>query len=156
SALDGSANGISKAVDRAVAWASTNKYEFNKTGATITRADVRFAVNLSSFDGGTGVDEATAAASPATIRYVQVSVPPKSISVFFAMSGMGGSSVGMTRRAVAGQSVAINRFCNIAPFSIVQDPTGQPLDVDPGCPNSQVFTKGCTYSFRLSGGNGVS
>src|SRR5262245_18518298 len=151
SALNGNAGGITKAVDRAVV--TMNNYEFNHTGATITRADVRFAVNLSDFDsGGTGVSEATATASPANIRFVQVSVPPKSVSVFFTMGALGGNTVGMTRRAVAGMSVALNVFCNIATFSIVQDDiTGAPLNPSPGCPNQTVFTKGCTYTFRLSG-----
>src|SRR5262249_34698586 len=82
SALDGSAAGITKAVDRAVT--AMNNYEFNGTSATITREDVRFSVNLSDFDGGgTGMSEASAAAAPSNIRFVQVTVPPNSARVLF-------------------------------------------------------------------------
>jgi len=45
SALNAGSNGITMAADRAVA--TMNKYEFNGTGVTINREDVRFAVNLS-------------------------------------------------------------------------------------------------------------
>jgi len=162
SALNSYSDGITKAVDRAVV--AMNNYEFNGTSATINREDVRFAVNLSAFDGGgTGMSEADAAAAPANIRFVQVTVPPKSVSIFFATLALagsplvsgGGNSVDLTRRAVAGQSVALNLFCNIAPFSVVQDDvTGAPLNVNPECPNQTVFTPGCTYVFRLSSGGG--
>lgn len=156
SALNSGSSGITMAVDRAVA--TMNKYEFNGTGVTINREDVSFAVNLSEFDGGgTGKSEAAAAASPQNIRFVQVTVPPKSVSIFFATVALAGNTIDLTRRAVAGQSVAINFICNIAPFSVVQDDvTGAPLNPDPGCPNQTVFTQGCTYTFRLSSGSGVS
>jgi uncharacterized membrane protein len=44
SALNASANGITKAVDRAAA--SMNKYDFNHTNVTFPRANVLFATNL--------------------------------------------------------------------------------------------------------------
>lgn len=157
SALNSSAHGIEVATDRAVT--AMNNYEFNGTSATITRSDVRFAVNLSAFDGGgTGLSEADAIASPTNIRFVQVTVPPKTISIFFAGMAMGGNTIGMSRKAVAGQSVAINYYCNLAPLSVVQDDaTGAPLNPEAGCPNQTVFTIGCTYTLRLpsnGGGNG--
>src|SRR5215510_958736 len=154
SALNSGSSGITMAVDRAVA--TMNKYEFNGTGVTINREDVSFAVNLSEFDGGgTGKSEAAAAASPQNIRFVQVTVPPKSVSIFFATVALAGNTIDLTRRAVAGQSVSINNICDIAPFSVVQDDvTGAPLNPDPGCPNQTVFTPGCTYTFRMAGGNG--
>src|SRR5215475_6570378 len=156
SALNAGSTGITKAVDRAVA--AMNKYEFNGTGVTINREDVHFAVNLSEFDGGgAGQSEAAAAATPGNIRFVQVTVPPKSVSIFFATVALAGNTIDLTRRAVAGQSVPINIICNIAPFSVLQDDvTGAPLNPDPGCPNQTVFTQGCTYTFRLSSGNGAS
>ncbi len=154
SALDSRADGITKAVDRAVA--TMNNYEFNKTGVTLARTDVRFAVNLSAFSGGgTGVSEADATASPSNIRFVQVTIPNKSLSVIFATQSLGGA-VSMTKQAVAGQSVAINEYCNVGPLSVVEDDlTGAPLNVNPECPNQTVFTSGCTYTMRLgSNGNG--
>src|SRR5205085_8397709 len=50
SSLDSDDGGITKATDIAVS--SFNNYEFNHNQATIARSNVRFAVNLSDFDGG--------------------------------------------------------------------------------------------------------
>src|SRR5262245_50411878 len=154
SALNSGSTGITTAVDRAVA--TMNKYEFNGTGVTINREDVRFAVNLSEFDGGgAGQSEAAAAAASQNIRFVQVTVPPKSVSIFFATVALAGNTIDLTRRAVAGRSVPINLICNIAPFSVIQDDvTGAPLNPDPGCPNQTVFMRGCTYTFRMGSGGG--
>lgn len=160
SAINSSAAGIEDATDRAVA--AMNNYEFNGTGVTIARSNVRFAVNLSSFDGGgTGMSEADAMASPTNIRFIQVTVPPKSITIFFAGMAMGGSTFDMSRKAVAGQSVAINYYCSLAPLSVViDDATGAPLNPEPGCPNTSAFTSGCTYTMRMppngNGNNGGS
>ncbi|MFN0111874.1 MAG: pilus assembly protein TadG-related protein [Blastocatellia bacterium] len=157
SAINSSAAGIEEATDRAVA--TMNNYEFNSTGVTIARSNVRFAVNLSAFDGGgTGMSEADAIASPTNIRFIQVTVPPKSITIFFAGMAMGSTTFDMSRKAVAGQSVAINYYCSLAPLSVViDDATGAPLNPEPGCPNTTTFTAGCTYTMRApsnGGGNG--
>ncbi len=156
SALDSSAGGITKAVDRAIA--AMNKYELNKTGTGLARADVRFAVNMSSFSGGgTGVSEATAAASPGNIRFVMVTIPNKSINVLFARIVLGSGTVDMTKQAVAGQSVAINQYCDLAPLCAVYDDlNGGQLDVNPECPNKVDFTQGCTYTIRAGPKKGVS
>src|SRR5262245_15055986 len=59
SALNSKPNGIEDAVNRAKA--AMNKYEFDKTPVTIQDDQVRFAINLSEFDGGgTGRDKASA------------------------------------------------------------------------------------------------
>jgi Flp pilus assembly protein TadG len=155
SALNSTSTGIATAVDRAIL--TMNKYEFNGTDITIGRSDVRFAVNLSSFDsGGTGLSESAAAASPQNIRFIKVTVPPKTTGVYFIASAMGGSTIDLTRTAVAGQSVGLNVICNVAPLSVVEDPdSGAPLNVNPECPDKTRFTPGCTYVCRLgSGGNG--
>lgn len=153
SAINSSAAGIEDATDRAVA--AMNNYEFNGTGVTIGRSNVRFAVNLTAFDGGgTGLSEADAIASPTNIRFIQVTIPPKSITIFFAGMAMGGSTFSMSRKAVAGQSVAINSYCGLAPLSVVQDDvTGAPLNPEAGCPNQTVFTEGCTYTIRMASNN---
>ncbi|MGE0129708.1 MAG: pilus assembly protein TadG-related protein [Blastocatellales bacterium] len=155
-ALNSGPSGITLAVDRAVN--GMNKYEFNKTGVTIARSDVRFGVLLTDFDNGTDMDEATAddEANAPTIRFVKVTVPPKAVKVFFAVSTLG-TSVNLSKSAVAGASVSLNYFCNIAPLSVVQDDeTGEPLNVEPGCPNQTEYTPGCTYTVRLQSGNFVS
>lgn len=155
SALNSGATGIHLAVDRAVA--AMNKYEFNKTGVTINRSDVRFAVNLSHFDVGLHFSEDFASISwlAPYMRFVRVQIPPKSVNVFFSTSVLG-STVNMTKQAVAGASISLNYFCNIAPLSVVQDDVDNvPLYPEPGCPNQTVFTPGCRYIVRLQGGNHV-
>jgi hypothetical protein len=158
SALNSGPSGITLAVDRAVN--SMNKFEFNKTSVTINRADVLFAVNLATFDSGGGMSEATASdpLNAPNIRFVQVTIPPKAVDVYFAVSVLG-NTVDISKRAVAGQSVSLNYFCNIAPLSVVQDDSVQnpvPLNVNAGCPNQTQYTPGCTYIVRLSGGNHVT
>jgi hypothetical protein len=158
SALNSGPSGITLAVDRAVN--SMNKFEFNKTSVTINRADVLFAVNLATFDSGGGMSEATASdpLNAPNIRFVQVTIPPKAVDVYFAMSVLG-NTVDIAKRAVAGQSVGLNYFCNIAPLSVVQDDSVQnpvPLNVAPGCPNQTEYTPGCTYTVRLQSGNHVT
>ena len=56
SGLNQHASGITKARDRAIA--AMNSYEFNKTKLTLTASNVRYAVILSDFDSGNGLDEA--------------------------------------------------------------------------------------------------
>jgi hypothetical protein len=80
-----------------------------------------------------------------------------------------GNTVDITKRAVAGQSVSLNNFCNIAPLSVVQDDKDRngdgvvtedellPLNPEPGCVGGdKKFFPGCTYIVRLAGGNAVS
>src|SRR5262245_11458399 len=143
SSLNSSATGITKGVDRALN--TINMMEFGGSMVTIRREDVRFAVNLSEFDsGGAGRSEAAAAANPQNIRFVKVIVPPKSISIMFAMQTMGGSSMEMSRSAVAGQSAPLNLFGGVIPLSVVEDPeTGAPLHVNPECADKTRFTTGC-------------
>jgi hypothetical protein len=156
SALNSGASGVTQAVDRAIA--TINKYEFDSRSVVIERGDVRFAVNLSEFDnGGTGRSEATAAASPENIRFVKVTISPKSVGMFFARLALGSNTVSLTRSAVAGQSIPLNIFCNIEPLVPLQDDvTGAPLNVNPECPDLTRFTPGCTYTIRLNSGNQVS
>jgi Flp pilus assembly protein TadG len=148
SALNHTAAGITRAVDRAVA--SMNKYDLNGANITLARTDVRFAVNLSSFDnGGTGLSEASAAANPQNIRFVQVNVPASAVSTYF-VSHIIGSALPITRSAVAGQSstaVGVNKVCN--PMAIVlyeDDVNNWDLNLVSPCPNTKQYTPGCVYN----------
>src|SRR5262245_59444955 len=130
SALNNTANGITEATNRAVA--VMNRYEFNGADVTIERDDVRFAVNLSDFDcGGTGMSEAEATANPQNIRFVMVTAPSKSVGILFAGLAWAspsnptvGKSLNLSRSAVAGQSVGVNKICNFAPIVIIEDNNG--------------------------------
>ncbi|MBV9924953.1 MAG: hypothetical protein JOZ96_08070 [Acidobacteria bacterium] len=137
SALDSSAAGITRAADRAVE--VMNSYEFNQTGVTITRDKVKFAANF----GGPYVDEASARAAAANVRFVSVEIPPKAVGVVFSASTIGKSSVDMSRDAIAGMSVPPNVFCEWIPLSVIDD------DANPMQP-------GQTYTIRDAPGNSVS
>src|SRR5262249_26548462 len=88
SALNHTDDGIKEAVDRAVV--AMNKYQFNGADVAFNRSNVRFAVNLSSFDGnGTGMSENDAKGSPQNIRFVKVSVPTTAIKTYFTSMVLG-------------------------------------------------------------------
>ncbi len=137
SALDSSPRGITEAADRAVE--VMNKYEFDRTGVTITRDSVKFAANLN----GPYVDEAAARGAAAAVRFVSVEVPPKAVGVFFSASAIGKTSVDLTQQAVAGMSVPPNVFCEWIPLSVIDD------DANPMQP-------GQTYTVRAAPGSSVS
>ncbi|PYS83862.1 MAG: hypothetical protein DMF67_07315 [Acidobacteria bacterium] len=125
--LNSDDGGITKATDIAVS--SFNNYEFNHKQATITRTDVRFAVNLSDFDAGLDMSETSAKAVATRVRFVKVTVPPKTLHVFFASVVIGGShDIGAD--AVAGMSVAPNYFEHILPVTVITSNDGQ--DILPG------------------------
>src|SRR5205085_31628 len=73
SALNQHDSGITKARERAIA--AVNSYEFNQTPLNLTAANIRYAVNLSDFDSGGGMDEATARGAAANVRFVNVKQP---------------------------------------------------------------------------------
>ena len=133
SALNGSSSGITKAADRAVE--AMNNYQFNKTGVSIPRSNVLFAVNLD----GPYMSEGAAAGSAKNIRFVQVSTPDSAIGITFAGSILGDKR-NMSATATAGLSVPINVFCNFIPLSVID------YDIP--------MMPGNTYTIR--GGNGSS
>jgi hypothetical protein len=112
SALNSSSAGIDEATDRAVT--AMNNYEFNKTGVVFPRSNVLFAVNLE----GPYMSEAAAKASPANIRFVQVTTPQSPVGVSFAAMILGNSK-NMSATATAGMSVAPNVFTNWIPLSVI-------------------------------------
>lgn len=100
SQLSSTSGGIKQAVTEASK--SLNKYDFNNS-VTIGSSDITFASNLN----GTYVSQASAEASPTTIRFVKVSLAPKPVSLALAGLAMpnpqnltatatGGLSVGLT------------------------------------------------------------
>jgi Flp pilus assembly protein TadG len=135
SALDGSPGGIKKAADRAVQ--TMNNYEFNKTGVTIPRANVLFAINLD----GPYMSESSAAASAANIRFVRVTTPDSPITVTFAGSILGDKR-NISAAATAGLSVPLNVFCNFIPLSVID------YDIP--------MTPGTTYTIRGGPNNSPS
>lgn len=135
SALNTSPLGITKAVDRAVA--SMNKYDFNKTGVSFPRGNVRFAVNLD----GNYMDEGAAQGQAANIRFVQVTTPDSNVGVSFAAPILGSTKT-LSATATAGLSVPLNMFCNFLPVSVID--YGTPL------------APGNTYTFRADTGGSIT
>ena len=141
SALNGDPPGITKAVDLAVAATANpvkNNYNFNKTGVTIQRSNVEFAVNLN----GPYMSEGAAFSAPTNIRFVRVTTPNASIPMSFA-SFVLGKNRNLSAQAVAGFSVSINVICPWLPAFVLDIPT------DP-------IKSGGTYTFRLEPGTTVS
>jgi Flp pilus assembly protein TadG len=136
SALDSDDGGITKAVNQAVE--QLNKYEFNKTNVTITRASVTFARNLN----GTYVDETAAKTDAPNIRFIKVSIPAVPVNTTFAAPVLG-SSRNITADATAGMSVALNTFCDYIPVTAI--------DAD-----SVYFAPGNTYTIRRPPGGAVT
>jgi Flp pilus assembly protein TadG len=143
SGLNQHASGITKARDRAVA--AMNSYEFNKTKLTLTASDVRYAVNLSDFDSGNGMDEASAMGAAANIRFVKVTTPAIPVNVFFAsvISGFGNSK-NLQANAVAGRSVNINVFCDWIPLTVILDEA------------DTILQPGTVYTIRSDSGSFVT
>ncbi|HKC64793.1 MAG TPA: Tad domain-containing protein [Pyrinomonadaceae bacterium] len=112
SGLNGASSGITTAADRAVQ--TMNNFQFNKTGVTIPRANVLFAVNLD----GPYVSEADAQGVAKNIRFVQVSTSSSPISITFAGTILGNSR-NISATATAGLSVPINIICNFIPLSVI-------------------------------------
>ncbi|MDX2034507.1 MAG: pilus assembly protein TadG-related protein [Blastocatellia bacterium] len=132
SALNSSATGIRNAVS--LATVTMNKVEFGRANATIAAGSVTFAVNLEDNDY---MSQASAEASPASIRFVRVTTDPAPVKVHFARMLLG-ASVNLTATAVAGQSVPLNVLCGFIPVSVID--YGNPI------------VPGQLYTFRSASG----
>ena len=136
SGLTGGAPGITEAVDRAVK--TMNSYDFNKTGVTFPRDNVKFAVNLD----GNYMSESDAFLSPTNIRFVQVTTPQEPVGISFAAFLLG-SSRNLSATAIAGYSVPLNQICPWLPAFVLDIP-------------DNPITEGNTYTFRLESGDHIS
>ena len=135
SALNGAPKGIDDAVN--LVSATPNKYDFNKSGITIT--NIEFSASLD-----TGYMPAAGAKSPGvapTIRYVRVTTEPSAVNISFAAMVLG-SSKNLTATATAGYSAPLCDLCNFLPVTVI----------DYGTP----ITAGQTYTFRAQSGSMVS
>lgn len=157
-ALNSTGPGITKAVDNALA--TVNKFEFAQTTVTFARSDVKFGVNYGDLNGSGGMSEATATASPSTVRFVKVTVPPKDIGVYFAKFALNTDTVALTRTSVAGQSesgaagdVTPNQICNDYRVTLIEghsDLDGSLDRTSSSCGSSFQYTPGCTYNVHLT------
>jgi hypothetical protein len=102
---------------------------------TVSRNQIRFAVNMSEFTTNGGRTETTAINGPTNVRFIKVTLPQHSINVIFAGVFLNSNQVALTRSAIAGLSVnglggdtGMNTICNWVPLCVVQDEDGAPLD----------------------------
>ena len=104
SQLNSTSSGIKLAVVEATK--TLNNYDF-KNMVTLSSADVTFATNLN----GAYVDSASAIANPTSVRFVKVTIPPKSVGVAFASMVLGQTKT-ISATATAGLSVGLtmNKF----------------------------------------------
>jgi Flp pilus assembly protein TadG len=118
SQLNSTSGGIKLAV--AEATKSLNKYDF-KTDVTLSPSDVTFATNLN----GSYISQASAEASPASIRFVKVTLPPKQVGLTFAALAIGPTQA-VTASATAGLSVGLsmNKFYTAYTFI---EPSATPM-----------------------------
>jgi len=141
SGLDFNATGIAVATTRAVQ--AMNSYEFNNQQVTFTAANVRFAANLSDFDGGPGMDQTAAAGVASTIRFVKVITPTSPVPMSF-VGFLLGSSRNLTAQAVGGVSAPLNSYMGYLPLFLIDD-------------NSlSTFAPGNVYTIRSAPQNSVS
>lgn len=104
SQLNSTSGGIKLAVVEATK--AMNKYDIKKS-VTINSSDVTFAKNLN----GPYMSQDAAIADPASIRFVNVTVPPKPVGVMFSAALLG-SSKNISAKATAGLSIGLsmNKF----------------------------------------------
>lgn len=104
SQINSTTGGLKSAVREATK--ALNKYDFKNT-VTISPASVTFSNNLN----GTYVDEASAEASAASIRFVKVTIAPQPVNVFFASMTLGSTkSIGATATAGISVGLTMNKF----------------------------------------------
>jgi Flp pilus assembly protein TadG len=157
-ALNSTSAGITQATDNAVT--SMNKFEFDQVTVTIGRSNVRFGVNLADLNGSGGLTEAQATASPTTVRFVKVTLPPKSVNVYLAKVALNTDTVNLTRTAVAGQSeagasgdVTPNEVCNVYRYVLVEGSSASDGSLDritSNCGSSYQYTQGCDYNVHMT------
>ncbi|HWN10476.1 MAG TPA: pilus assembly protein TadG-related protein [Pyrinomonadaceae bacterium] len=104
SQLSSTRGGIKQAVSEATK--TLNKYNFG-SNVGISSADVTFSDNLN----GSYVSQASAEASPASVRFVKVTLSPKPVGITFAALAIANPQ-NLTAKATAGISVGLtmNKF----------------------------------------------
>lgn len=143
SQLNGLALGINDAVAEALI--AANKFHFNNTAVGLTAADITFSATR---DSGY-VSQATAAGSPAGIRFVRAATTKTMpLALVKVIPGIGSTS-DVTASAVAGKTPPVTEICDglspLSPAPIIDpaNPTGPPIEYEVG----QI------YDLRLPGGN---
>ena len=141
SQLNSTSGGIKLAV--AEATKTLNKYDI-KQDVSIPSSAITFAVNLN----GPYLIQAVALAAPATIRFVRVTIPPKSVGISLSAMVLGDTrNIGAA--ATAGMSVALTMNHFYTPFIFVE-PNGADAEScgggSSGTGASTIFEPGYSYT----------
>lgn len=120
SQLSSTSGGIKQAVTEASK--ALNRYDFDNS-VTVGSSDITFATNLN----GTYISQASAEASPTTIRFVKVTLSPKPVGLALAGLAMNNPQ-NLTATATAGTSVGLtmNKFYTAYTFVESSAATLQP------------------------------
>src|ERR1700752_270140 len=118
SQVNSTSGGIKLAVVEATK--ALNKYDF-KHSVNISAANVTFASNLN----GTYVDAGTAIASPTTIRFVKVTVPPSPVATSFSAIALGATQ-NISASATGGLSVGLSMNKFYTAFTFIES-SAQPI-----------------------------
>jgi Flp pilus assembly protein TadG len=139
--LDGSSNGITKAV--ASAQAAANKFKFNNNPISLATSDVTFSsVRDSGYQTAAAV---IAAGTASTIKFVRAEkASTMELALIKIIPGVG-ATTNVSAFAVAGQSPQLNVVCDaVIPLSPVPQSGGGTMD---------LYTPGYLYTFRLAPNN---
>ncbi len=115
SQINSTSGGIKLAV--AEGTKALNKYDFQKNNVALSSANFTFASNIN----GTYVDYTAAQTSPATIRFVKVTLPAQNVNVTFAAMAIGSTKpIGATATAGLSVGLSMNKFYTA--FTFVESP----------------------------------
>jgi uncharacterized membrane protein len=135
SQLNSTAGGIKCAITEATK--TLNKYDF-KNNVTITSAEVTFAANLN----GTYLDSASAQTTPASIRFVKVTLTPRPVNATLSAMVIGNTK-NISASATAGLSVGLTMNKFYTAYAFIE-------------PSTVPWVKGTTYTLDAKGGSDAS
>ncbi len=144
SQLNSTSGGIKLAVVEATK--TLNKYDV-KLNVTINPSDVTFSRNLN----GPYLDQASAVASPAQIRFVKVEVPPQPVGVSFAAVTLG-KTKNISSSAVAGLSVGLSMNKFYTAYAFVESSTAPIVKGNVLTLNAKAGTDKTPTSYRVLAG----
>jgi Flp pilus assembly protein TadG len=144
SQLNSTSGGIKCAINEATK--ALNKYDF-KTNVTITSADITFATNLN----GSYMDSASAMASPTSIRFVKVAIPPKPVGVTFAALVLGPTQT-IPATATAGLSIGLSMNKFYTAYTFIESPTVPIVKGAVVTLNAKAYNDTAPTSYRVLAG----
>lgn len=144
SQLNSTSGGIKCAINEATK--ALNTYDF-RTNVTISSADLTFATNLN----GSYIDSASAIASPANIRFVKVTIPPKPVAVTFAALAIGPTQ-NIPATATAGMSIGLSMNKFYTAYTFIESPAAPIVKGTVLTLSAKAYTDTAPTSYRVLAG----